>query len=227
MTPASDRRHIMALIDEALVAGARPPAACAELGLHPRTLRRWKDTDGAICEDGRPFAARPVPANTLNEEERDRIMATCNAPEFSSLPPSQIVPRLADRDIYTASEASFYRVLHERGQTHRRGRARPPAWRKPPNSFAATGPCEVWSWDITWLPGPILGSVFYLSLIVDIFSRKIVGLEVYDRETAEFAAQMLKRAVRAEQCLTSPLVLHAHNGSPLSCTQGPALPGNG
>ena len=147
MMPASDRRHIIALIDEAQAAGARPSAACAELGLHPRTLRRWKDTDGAIHEDGRPFAARPVPANKLNEEERDRIVATCNAPEFSSLPPSQIVPRLADRDIYIASESSFYRVLQERGQNHRRGRARPPARRKPPTSFAATGPCEVWSWE--------------------------------------------------------------------------------
>ena len=142
-------------------------------------------------------------------------MATCNDPEFASLPPSQIVPRLADQNVYIASESSFYRVLQERGQNHRRGRSRPPARRKPPTSFAATGPCEVWSWDITWLPGPILGSFFYLYLIVDIFSRKIVGWEVHERETADFAAQVLRRAVRAEQCLTSPLVLHADNGSPM------------
>ena len=117
MMPASDRRHIIALIDEAQAAGARPSAACAELGLHPRTLRRWKDTDGAVREDGRPFAARPMPANTLDEEEPDRIVATCNAPEFAILPPGQIVPRLADRDLYSASESSFYRVLRDAGRT--------------------------------------------------------------------------------------------------------------
>lgn len=106
----------------------------------------------------------------------------------------------------------MYRVLRERGQNHRRGRAKPPSRSKPPASFEAKGPCEVWSWDITWLPGPVAGTFFYLYLylILDIFSRKIVGWE-----TAEFAAEVLKRAVWAEGCLTSPLVLHADNGSPM------------
>ena len=180
-----------------------------------RTLRRWRDPTGGIREDRRPSADRPIPANKLSEEERDRIVATCNAPQFASLPPSQIVPRLADQGTYIASESSMYRVLRERDQNHRRGRARPPTRRKPPASFEAKGPCEVWSWDITWLPGPIAGTFFYLYLIIDIFSRKIVGWEVHDRETAEFAAQVLRRAVLAEGCLTGPLVLHADNGSPM------------
>jgi putative transposase len=215
MTSASDRRKIIALIDEAVAAGARRSAACAELGLHERTLRRWKEPDGGIRADRRPFADRPAPANKLSEAERDRIVATCNTSEFASLPPSQIVPRLADRGIWIASESSFYRVLRERGQNHRRGRARPPTPRKLPASFEAKGPCQVWSWDITWLPGPIAGAFFYLYLIVDIFSRKIVGWEVHDRETADFAAQLLERTVWGETCLTRPLVLHADNGSPM------------
>ncbi len=185
MTPAQDRRDIAALIDEAVTAGARFTAACAALGLNPRTLRRWQDPEGGICEDRRPSADRPSPTNRLSEAERDEIIATCNTPEFASLPPSQIVPRLADRGDYIASESSFYRVLRERGLNHRRGRARPATRRKPPTSFEAEAPCKVWSWDITWLPGPIAGSFFYLYLIVDIFSRKIVGWEVHDRETAE------------------------------------------
>jgi putative transposase len=215
MTSALDRRHIIALIDEAVGAGARRFAACAELGLHERTLQRWRDPAGEAREDRRPFADRPAPVNRLSEEEHDRIVAICASPEFASLPPSQIVPRLADRGIYIASESSFYRVLRERGQNHRRGRARPATRRKPPTSFEAKGPRQVWSWDITWLPGPILGSFFYLYLIVDIFSRKIVGWEVHKRETADFAAGVLERAVRAEQCLARPLVLHADNGSPM------------
>ena len=215
MTPASDRRHVAVLIDEATAAGARQSVACAALGLSPRTLQRWQDSAGGIREDRRPFADRPTPANKLNEEERDRIVATCARPEFASLPPSQIVPRLADQGTYIASESSMYRVLRERGQNHRRGRARPVTRRKPPTSFEAKAPCQVWSWDITWLPGPVAGTFFYLYLIVDIFRRKIVGWEVHDHETADLAAQVLKRAVWAERCLTSPLVLHADNGSPM------------
>ncbi|MGP3699600.1 hypothetical protein [Rhodobacter sp. NSM] len=72
-------------------------------------------------------------------------MATCATPEFTSLPPSQIVPRLVEQHIYIASGSSFYGVLRERGQIHRRGRARPAARRKPPTSFEAKGPCQVWS----------------------------------------------------------------------------------
>ena len=215
MTSASDRKEIIALVNEAMEAGARCAAACEVLGVSPRTLQRWRDPTGEISEDRRPDAARPVPQNKLSEAERDQIVATCNAPEFASLPPSQIVPRLADQGVYIASESSLYRVLKERGQNHRRGRARPPSRSKPPASFQAKGPCEVWSWDITWLPGPVAGTFFYLYLILDIFSRKIVGWEVYERETAEFAAQVLQRAVWAEGCLTSPLVLHADNGSPM------------
>jgi len=213
MTSAADRREMVALVDEAVAAGARQAAACAELDLDARTFQRWKCPDGGVREDRRPVVERPVPANRLSEAERDRIVATCNTPEFASLPPSQIVPRLADRGEYIASESSFYRVLRERGQNHRRGRARPPRRSQPPTSFKAEAPCQVWSWDITWLPGPVLGVFFYLYLIVDIYSRKVVGWEVHEREGAEFAARLLERAVWAEGCLTSPLTLHADNGS--------------
>lgn len=105
--------------------------------------------------------------------------------------------------------------MRERGQKHRRGCARPATRRKPPTSFEAKAPYQVWSWDITWLSGPIAGAFFQLDLIGDIFSRKIVGWEVHVREMAYFASQVLERAVWAERCLSSPLVLHADNGSPI------------
>ena len=142
-------------------------------------------------------------------------METCNSPQFASLPPSRIVPKLADAGVYIASESSFYRVLRERGQNHRRGRAHRPGRSRPPASFQAKGPCEVWSRDITWLPGPVLGMFFYLYLIVDICSRKITGWEVHERESAELAAGLLERAVWAAGCVSSPLILHADNGSPM------------
>lgn len=143
MTSAADRRKILALVEAAVTGGARRAAACAELGLHPRTLGRWQDPQGALREDRRPTADRPVPANRLSEAERQLILETCSLPEFANQPPSQIVPRLADRGQWIASEASFYRVLRAAAQNHRRGRARRPSKMKPPRSFKAKGPCQV------------------------------------------------------------------------------------
>ena len=102
-------------------------------------------------------ALRPTPRNKLSDQERQAVLDVCHSEEFVSLPPSQIVPRLADQGRYLASKSSFYRVLRAEGQQHHRGRARSPVPRKPPASYRATGPCQVWTWDITWLPGPIAG----------------------------------------------------------------------
>jgi len=214
MTSAPDRREIIALIEESAAAGARQEKACVELGLSVRTLQRWKGPDG-VTADARPEAERPAPANRLSEDERERIVATCHDKAFASLPPSQIVPRLADRGCYIASESSFYRVMRERGLNHRRGRARPGLRRVPPTSFEAKGPCQVWSWDITWMPGPVAGLFFYLYLIIDIYSRKAVGWEVHENESATHAARLLEKAVWSEGCLIRPVILHADNGSPM------------
>jgi putative transposase len=214
MISTPDRQNAIALIDQAAAAGARRTPACTELGIDERTCRRWRARDGAP-QDRRPAAPRPAPSNKLSEAERQAVLDACNSQAFESLPPSQIVPRLADQGRYLASEASFYRILRAAGQQHHRGRAKPPARRQPPTSHRARGPCEVWSWDITWMPGPIRGVFFYLYLILDIFSRKIVGWEVHKRESAEHAADLVCKAVWAEGCLTRPLVLHADNGSPM------------
>ena len=158
---------------------------------------------------------RPEPANKLSAAECAAVLEVCNSKEFASLPPSQIVPKLADQGRYLASESSFYRILRADGQQHHRGRAKPPVRRKPPTSYQASAPCEVWTWDITWMPGPVAGLFFYLYLIVDIFSRKIVGWEVHEREGAELAAVLIRRAVLAEGFIARALVLHADNGSPM------------
>ena len=184
------------------------------VSISERTYRRWT-VEGVVRADQRPEAPRPTPRNKLSDQERQAVPDVCHSKEFASLPPSRIVPRLADQGRYIASESSFYRVLRAEGQQHHRGRAKPPVPRKPPTSYRAAGPCQVWTWDITRLPGPIAGMFFYLYLIVDIFSRKIVGSEVYGRESAEYASIVVRRAVWAESCLTSPLVLHADNGSPM------------
>jgi transposase InsO family protein len=214
MISTPHRQSAIALIEDAVAAGARRTEACAEMAFSARTLRRWT-AGGQVHADQRSVAPRPDPRNKLSGEECATILSLCNSTEFASLPPSQIVPKLADQGRYLASESSFYRILRADGQQHHRGRAKPPVRRKPPTSYKASAPCEVWTWDITWMPGPVAGMFFYLYLIVDIFSRKIVGWEVHERESADLAATLIRQAVMSEGCITRPLVLHADNGSPM------------
>lgn len=105
--------------------------------------------------------------------------------------------------------------MREAEEQHHRGRARTPRPAAAPPRLCARAPCQVWTWDISWLPGPVKGLFFYLYLILDLYSRKIVGWEVYECESAEYAAAVVRRAVLAEQCIDQPLVLHADNGSPM------------
>lgn len=160
---------------------------------------------------------RPEPSNKLTPEERQDVLTVCNLPEYASLPPSQIVPHLLDKKKYIASESSFYRILKEEGQMQHRGRAKEPRKYAKPSSYKATQANQVWSWDITYLPSLIKGQFYYLYLFEDIYSRKIVGYEVYDKECGQLASQLLQRCMFKEQCfnLTTPLVLHSDNGAPM------------
>ena len=148
MISTPDRRRAVELVEHAMAQGARQEKACALLGISARTYQRWT-REGGTEPDRRPEAPRPVPANRLSETERERILEVCNQSEFASLPPSQIVPMLADAGEYVASESTFYRVLGEAGQLHRRGRAQAPKRPSKPKSYRATAPNQVWSWDIT------------------------------------------------------------------------------
>ena len=209
----ADRRRAVELIDEAVTAGARQHKACAILEISARTYQRWT-RDNAVRSDGRPEAQRPVPANKLSPEEREAILAISNSPAFRSLPPGQIVPALADEGRYLASESSFYRVLREADQQHHRGRSEEPQ-RKAPSTHCATGPNQVWCWDITWLPGPARGLFYYLYLILDLYSRKIVAWELHETEASALAARLLRKACLSEGIAARPLVLHSDNGSPM------------
>ncbi|MFC3787839.1 IS3 family transposase [Paenibacillus sp. GCM10012307] len=214
MIHTSDRKQAITLIQAAVVSGAREAMACKELGLTQRTLQRWRKQSGT--EDGRPHATRPAPANKLSEVEEQQVLEVLQQPHNQSLPPSQIVPALADEGIYIASESSFYRVMHKHNQQHHRGRSKKRTAR-PLTRHAATGPNEVWMWDITWLPGPAKGLLLYLYLILDLYSRKIVGWEIWEEESAGHASQLIRCTVIREQCVIrhQPLVLHSDNGSPM------------
>nr|WP_231372030.1 MULTISPECIES: IS3 family transposase [unclassified Thioalkalivibrio] len=210
MTSAPDREQGIKLVDEARAEGARLAPACVELGIGLNTYRRWK-TGGV---DGRRHAVRPPPSNALTEAERDEVLAVCHRPAWASLPPGQIVPRLLDEeDRYLASESTFYRLLRAAGEQQRRGRAAAPHNPGPPRRHTATGPNQLWSWDVTYLPTRIRGQFFYLYLIIDLFSRKVTGFEVFGTESAANSRTVIERAVLREGVAHRPLVLHADNGS--------------
>ena len=122
--------------------------------------------------------------------------------------------------IYIASESSFHRVLRAHGQMNRRGRAQSPRTSRPPTTHIATRPGDVWCWDVTFLPAQIQGRWFYFYLILDLYSRKIVGFEVHDTDSAEHTAHLARRTALAEGVHAKPVrpVLHGDNGATLKAT---------
>lgn len=208
MTSPSDRRHVLKILDEAVASGARLAPACAMLELSIRTVQRWRDRP----EDARPQACRPAPANQLSEDERHHLLAVANEPAHAQMTPHQIVPKLADEGIFLASESTFYRVLKAARQTTHRGRSKAPQ-RRAPTTHCATGPNQVWCWDITWMPSTIKGRYFYWYMVKDIHSRLLVANEVHEGESADHASELLTKACLRERIAGRPLVLHSDNGS--------------
>ena len=214
LTSLAEREIQVKLIRDAVKAGARLIKACVEAALPLRTYRRWFKK-GTMQQDKRPDVVYQPPANKLSETERQQILDVCNQGEYSNLPPSQIVPKLLDKGCYLASESTFYRILKAEGQLTHRGKARAPQKRHKLTSYCANKHNQVWSWDITYLPSRVKGQFFYLYMYEDIYSRKIVGQEVYDKECGELASQLLQRNLLREQCFTKPPVLHSDNGAPM------------
>jgi putative transposase len=208
---AEDRKTAVKLVIEAVTNGARRAPACEVLGISPRTLQRWETEAG---REDRRQGPHSGPANTLTDEERELVVSIATSLEYRDLPPSQIVPKLADKGIYVASESSFYRILRHQMLLAHRGK---PAQRQyhRPDAYRATAANQVWSWDITYLRAAIRGWFYYLYLIVDVWSRKIVGWAVHEGENSDLAAQLIRQAAYREQVEPGSLILHSDNGGPM------------
>jgi len=202
----------MGLINEAHANGARKHRACELLNISLRTLERWEKPDGT--DDKRGHANRPAQANQLSQEEREKILTIANSKEYGDLPACKIVPLLADKGMYIASESTFYRVLRAEKQLKHRQLSRPSTHHKP-DALTADGPNQVWTWDISYLPTTVLGLYFYLYLIVDIYSRKIVGWSIHKQQSSELGSALIKQACIDESVQENQLVLHSDNGKPM------------
>ena len=208
---STERRFILDAIDEAVQAGSRFTQACLQVGLHVRTIQRWRDRGGG--EDLRR-GPKTTPSNKLSEEERQEVLDIATSPELRDLSPKQIVPTLADRERYVASESTFYRILREEKMLTHRRHARP-VTRHRPQPYVAVAPNQVWSWDITYLRSALRGSFYYLYMVEDIWSRKVVGWAVHEEESSELAAELIERVCDELGIDPAGLVLHSDNGGPM------------
>ena len=209
---SNERAEIIELVEQARVTGARQSQACNSIGISAKTYQRWVKPDNQ--QDGR-LDAKHEPKNKLTDLERQRIIKVANEPGYADLPPSKIVPLLADEGRYIASESTFYRVLNAENQLQHRQKSKPVRQVKKPRALTANGANKIYSWDITYLPTQISGLFFYLYLVMDIYSRKIVGWQVYEMESSALAADLMIDICQREGIQRNQVTLHSDNGSPM------------
>jgi putative transposase len=181
-------------------------AACSAIGIPRPTYYRWRSP--------RPVVARKGPAScrALTLQERGEVLATLNSERFSDLAPREVYATLLDEGRYVCSVRTMYRILGENGEVReRRDQLRHPAYKKP--ELLATGPNQVWSWDITKLLGPAKWTYFYLYVILDIFSRYVVGWMVARGESAALASRLIEETVVKQGIEPGQLTIHADRGT--------------
>lgn len=208
MTILENRIVILQAIADAKEGGLSLRKVCDFLQISIRTVQRWqKDQVG----DKRKGSFREVP-NRLSDEEKQTILRTANLPKYRNMAPAEIVAILAENGQYLASERSFYRVLKEHDQLVFRGPGRKPVKRERPY-HEIIGPLQLLSWDITYLRTNVNGIFFYLYLVMDVWSRKIVAWEIHAEESSHLSASMMDRL--SKQIDLRGVILHADNGSPM------------
>jgi putative transposase len=185
--------------------------ACRALGISRATLYRRR----------RPLALpasrppRPRPPRALSDAERQTVRALLDSERFCDTAPAEVVATLLDEGVYLASERTMYRILAQAGQTgERRNQLTHPRPARP--ELLATRPNELWSWDITKLLGPASWTYYYLYVILDVFSRYVVGWTVAHAEQAALAERLLAATTTKQQILPGALTVHADRGSSMT-----------
>jgi len=189
-------------------------SACDALGVARASFYRQRPLLGPAlsAHPPAPPAARPTPARALGAEEIQAVRAVLNSQRFQDCSPAAINATLLDEGQYLCSTRTMYRVLEEDGATReRRDQLTHPQYRKP--ELLASAPNQLWSWDITKLRGPAKWTYFYLYVILDVFSRYVVGWMVAPRESAELAKKLIEESCEKQDIQPSQLTLHADRGS--------------
>ena len=183
-------------------------ATCGALGVSRATFHRRQ---AAAIRPPAARSPRPTPARALPGPERQRVIDLLREPQYVDLAPAEIYATLLDQGIYHCSIRTMYRILHEHAEVReRRQQRRHIVYQKP--ELLAQGPNQVWSWDITKLMGPRKWTYFYLYVIIDIFSRRVVGWHVADTESAALFKPLFEDSVAKHGVVPDELTLHADRG---------------
>jgi transposase InsO family protein len=203
---------ILAALADAQGAGARLAQASRVVGLSARTIERWRARPQG---DDLRRGPHHRPNNALSVAEELQIVSVLRSKPYAHLSPKQLIPQLADQGVYLASESTIYRLQRRLGfRPARRATSRTEITRGS-TVHRAIKPNQVWSWDITWLPTHVRGAYLHLYLIMDVWSRKIVGWRIADTSSAEIASRLVAKACRDGQVDPRGLVLHSDNGKPM------------
>jgi putative transposase len=187
--------------------------ACAALGMARATYYRKR-------QDKTPLPLRPpqtcrVPGRALTQEQQQQVWEHLHSERFQDKAPPQIVATLLDEGLYLCSVSTMYRLLHTRNEVQERRQQRAPSTASRPE-LLASGPNQVWSWDITKLKGPKKWSYYYLYVIIDIFSRAVVGWCLAEKENALLAEALIQETLLREAIVPGTLTLHADRGSAMT-----------
>jgi putative transposase len=162
-----------------------------------------------------PRRIRPTPARALDAAERQAVLEALHSERFRDKAPAEVYATLLDENIYLCSIRTMHRILAQQGELkERRNQLRHPQYTKP--ELLATGPNQVWSWDITKLLGPAKWTYFHLYVILDIFSRNVVGWMVAPRETAELAKRLIAATCQKQGIAAGSLTIHADRGTSMT-----------
>jgi putative transposase len=203
---------ILALLEEARGAGARLAAACRLVGLSARTAERWRREPNG--EDNRR-GPHQRPGNALTPAEEAQVLTVMSSVRYAGLSPKQLVPQLADEGLYLASESTMYRLQRRHGLRAQKRIIEQRHITRSSMVHNALGPNQVWSWDITWLPTLVRGRFFFLYLVMDVWSRRIVGWTIANSESPDIAAELITRTCDDGDVDPHGLVLHSDNGKPM------------
>lgn len=185
--------------------------ACEAMGVTRAQVYRSRRM--AVAESS--STPRRRSSRAISHEEREMILSALNSPRFRDLSPREVWAALLDEGVYICSWRTFYRVLASEGQVReRRDQLRHPTYEKP--ELLATGPNQVWSWDITKLRGPEKWSYFYLYVILDIYSRAVVGWKIAFQEAAHIAEALIEATYDRHRIQPGQLTLHADRGIPMA-----------
>ena len=195
---------------EALAQQVGVKTACAALGV-PRSSR-YAARRPHLTQERSPA---PPPPRALSAQEKVTVRETLNCQRFADQAPREVYATLLDEGVYHCSVPTMYRILAENQELReRRNQLRHPTYAKP--RLVATGPNQVWTWDITKLPGPVKWAYFCLYVVLDLFSRFVVGWLIAEREAAALAEQLILDSCTRQQIARDQLTLHSDRGAPMT-----------